>query len=260
MSSIAAAFWAECLKIRKSRLFWLSILAAVFLTGMIGFMMFISRNPEMAAKLGLMGTKSAIVKDADWPYFLGLLNEIIAGAGAIGFGFVTAWVFGREYSDRTVKDLLALPIPRSYIVLSKFLVVAIWCALLALTVIVSGLLIGWLAGLPGWSNEGAVNNIEMFAVVSLLTLLLSTPVAFLASYGRGYLAPIGFVILTLITAQFCTALGLGPYFPWAIPGAYSVSESAAGTQLGVTSYAILIITSLIGLAATFAWWRYADQF
>jgi ABC-type transport system involved in multi-copper enzyme maturation permease subunit len=43
----------------------------------------------------------------------------------IGFAFVTSWVFGREYSDRTVKDLLALPAPRSSIVLSKFIVVVI---------------------------------------------------------------------------------------------------------------------------------------
>jgi len=46
--------------------------------------------------------------------------------GLIGFAFVTGWVFGREYSDRTVKDLLALPTPRLSIVLSKFIVVAIW--------------------------------------------------------------------------------------------------------------------------------------
>ena len=45
-------------------------------------------------------------------------------------------------------------------------------------------------------------------VTSLLTMLLCTPVAFFASYGRGYLPPVGFAIVTL---------GLGPYFPWGIP-------------------------------------------
>jgi hypothetical protein len=30
-------------------------------------------------------------------------------------------VFGREYSDRTVKDLLALPIPRTLVVAAKFI-------------------------------------------------------------------------------------------------------------------------------------------
>ena len=63
-------------------------------------------------------------RNADWQTYLGLLNQITAGAGLLGFALVTSWVFGREYSDRTVKDLLALPVSRSSIVVSKFILVA----------------------------------------------------------------------------------------------------------------------------------------
>ena len=72
------------------------------------------------------------MKNVDWPSYLGLLVEMISALGLLGFGFIASWVFGREYSDRTVKDLLALPIPRSYIVVSKFIVIVIWSVLLAL--------------------------------------------------------------------------------------------------------------------------------
>jgi len=88
-------------------MFWISILAAIFMALMMGFLMFISKNPELAAKMGLLGTKSSIVKNVDWPSYLGLLAEMISALGLMGFGFVASWVFGREYSDRTVKDLLA---------------------------------------------------------------------------------------------------------------------------------------------------------
>lgn len=259
MNLLLAATWAETLKIRRSKMLWLSVLAAVFITAMIGFMVFISKNPELGSKLGLLSMKASIVQDADWSSYLSLLSQLVAGVGAIVFGFITAWIFGREYSDRTVKDLLALPVPRSYLVLSKFVVVAIWCVAFALIMVVSGLLIGWMVGLTGWSGEMAVHNVYIFAITAIMTLLLCTPVAFFASYGRGYLPPIGFVILTLITAQFVGMLGIGPYFPWAIPGLYSLSQDPAGMQLVAASYVILLLTSLIGLAATFAWWRYADQ-
>ncbi|MGE5557249.1 MAG: hypothetical protein ACM3WV_01415 [Bacillota bacterium] len=43
--------------------------------------------------------------------------------------------------------------------------------------------------------EAAVNGSCRFAGTSLLTLLLCTPVAFFASYGRGYLPPMGFAFL-----------------------------------------------------------------
>ena len=82
--------------------------------------------------------------------------------------------------------------------------------------------------------------------------------AFFASYGRGYLPPMGFIILTLIMGQFIVALSWGQYFPWAVPGLYGVAAVLVALR-GAVSYVILVLTSLVGLAVTFAWWRYADQ-
>jgi ABC-2 type transport system permease protein len=69
----------------------------------------------------------------------------------------------------------------------------------------------------------------------------------------------GFIILTLIIANFTGLVGLGPYFPWAIPGIYSAPAGTEGMQLGLSSYIILVFTSLLGLAGTITWWRFADQ-
>ena len=113
--------------------------------------------------------------------------------------------------------------------------------------------------ISGWSSEIAFHSAYKFTVTSLLTILLCTPVAFFASYGRGYLLPMGFVIFTLIIAQFIALVGLGPYFPWAIPGIYSSGSGTEGMQLGIISYIILYLTSISGLIGTLAWWHFADQ-
>jgi len=259
MTGILTAIWAENLKVRKSKMLWLSIIAALFMAAMMGFLMFIAKNPELAGKMGLLGTKSSIMQNADWPAYIGLLAQVISALGLIGFGFLASWIFGREYSDRTVKDLLALPLPRSYIVISKFIVMAVWGMLLSLILLTAALVIGWLVGLTGGSNDIIINGVYAFIITALMTLLLTSPVAFFASYGRGYLPPMGFVILTLLMGQFSVAVGLEPYVPWAIPGSYSVAVITGGAQLGAISYIILVLTCLIGLAATLAWWRYADQ-
>jgi len=138
--------------------------------------------------------------------------------------------------------------------------VVIWSALLASLLLAFSLVVGGMIGLTGWTNEIGLNGVYAFAVTTILTLLLCTPVAFFASYGRGYLPPIGFVIFTLIVGQFTMALSLGQYFPWVVPGLYGVAMAAGGPQPGTVSYIILVLTSLVGLIATFAWWRYADQF
>ena len=261
MKSLHAAFIVEILKIRKSKIFGFSILFFLFVSFMMGLLFFVQKHPEIASKLGMIGTKASILRlgKADWPTYLGLLTQGLAGIGLVGFGFVTTWVFGREYSDHTVKDILALPVSRSYIVLSKFTVIVLWCILLTIFYFIFGLIAGKLIDIPGWSGDLVSEYEHIFTITSLLTILLCTPVAFFASYSRGYMLPIGFVILTMIVANFTGLVGLGPYFPWAIPGLYCVPNGTDGMQLSVASYIILFITSIAGLAGTLAWWRFADQ-
>ena len=261
MKSFLAAFLVECLKIRKSKIFGFTILFFLFVAFMMGLIFFVQKHPEIAGKLGMIGTKASILRlgKADWPTYLVLLTQGLAGIGLVGFGFVTTWVFGREYSDHTIKDILALPVARSYIVLSKFIVIVLWCIILTVFYFVFGLIVGKLIDIPGWSGELVSGYMYIFFVTSLLTILLSTPVAFFASYSRGYLLPVGFIILTMIIANFTGLVGLGPYFPWAIPGLFNTPTGTDGMQLSVTSYIILFFTSIVGLAGTLAWWRFADQ-
>jgi ABC-2 type transport system permease protein len=260
MKSLLATFITECMKLRRSKILWITILLFLFIPLMMGLMFFVQKHPEMSAKLGMIGTKATMLRlgKADWSAYLEFLTQGMAGIGLMGFGFVTSWVFGREYSDHTAKDILALPVSRSSIVLSKFMVIVIWCVLLFFIFIFSGFIFGEIINISGWSREIIIKYIQTYTVTSLLTLLLCTPVAFLACYSRGYLLPMGFVILTLLMANFIGLIGLGPYFPWAIPGIYSVPAGTGGMQLGITSYIILFFTSFLGLTGTMAWWRFAD--
>lgn len=261
MKNIFSAIWAESLKIRRSKIFWITILVFIFVPMMMGLMMFIAKNPELAYKFGILGAKASVLKiKADWPTYFGFLNLAGVAVGLIGFGFVTSWVFGREYSDRTMKDLLALPVTRSSIVLAKFIVVAIWCTLLSLILLTSGFIAGGIVQLSGWTSEIAFHSTIIFAVASLLTILLCTPVAFFANFSRGYLAPVGFVVLAFGIGQFIGALGLAQYYPWAIPMLYTGASGTESAQLGIISYIVLLLTSILGLIGTFAWWRYADQY
>ncbi len=259
MKDIKVTLITEFIKLRRSRIFWITIIIFIIIPLMMGLMMFVAKNPEMSAKMGMVGTKATLFGRNDWSGFLGLLIQSLASIGYIGFGFVTSWIFGREFSDRTLKDILALPVSRSSIVSSKFIIIFFWCALLTLILYSVGLLIGWAIGIPGWSTQVFSQFTEKFFITAFLTFLLCTPVAFFASYGRGIIAPIGFLILTLVMAQFIGLVGLGPYFPWAIPGVYTAPPGTEGMQLVFGSYIILALTCVCGFFGTIAWWRYADH-
>ncbi len=242
-------------------MFWGTILFFMFVSCMMGMVMFVQLNPEIAGKLGMIGDKATMLRlgEPNWQNYFKLLLMGISAIGLVGSGFVASWVFGREYTDHTVKDMLVLPVSRSSIVFSKFIVIVLWSLILFLVFFLIGVSVGFLINIPNWSGDIVWSSVETYAITSILILLLCTPVAFLASYSRGFLLPLGFVILTLIVANFTGLVGLGPFFPWAIPGLYATSSGSAIMSLQVVSYIILITTCLVGLGGTLAIWRYADQ-
>jgi ABC-2 type transport system permease protein len=255
-----AALWAESLKARRSRVPWMTALGFSLAPLMGGFFMVILEDPARARSMGLISAKAQLTAGvADWPTFLAVLAQATAVGGAVLFALVTAWVFGREFADGTVKDLLALPTPRAAIVAAKFVVVAVWGTALATHVLVLGLGVGAAVGLPGWSWALLARAAGDLAATAGLTLALMPPVALLASVGRGYLAPLGWAILTLFLAQVVAATGWGSWFPWSVPALFAGLAGPRSAQVGAHSYVVVAVTFAAGLAGTFAWWQKADQ-
>ena len=259
MNHVYNALWAENLKFRRSKLFPISIIVAFFFDLVMAFMMFVLKHPETARRYGLIAAKASIAGRADWPSYFLLLTMVVMAGGLIGFGFIASWIFGREYSDRTVKDLLALPAPRSAVVTAKFIAVGLWSVFLSLLVFAGGLLCGAVVGLDDWSIDVLAEGAARFAGTAGLTLVLSAVPALFASFGRGFLPPVGFIILSLLLAQISQLLGYAAYFPWAIPLVFSGAGGTDAGPLGAASYIIVLTVSAAGLAGTYAWWRLADQ-
>ena len=132
-----------------------------------------------------------------------------------------SWVFGREFADGTLKDLLAVPVSRVTILMAKYIVVALWCIAVTIMVIIVGLVLGALIGLPEGTSGLFMQGMTTLVITACLVIIDVFPVAFFASVGRGYLLPMGVVILILILAQLIAISGWGSYFPWSIPGLYT---------------------------------------
>lgn len=260
MNAFLSALWAETLKARRSKVPLLASIGFTLAPLMDGLFMFIMKDPERARDMGLLSVKAQLaMSTADWATFFGVLTQAIAVGGAIVFSIVTAWVFGREFSDHTIKDLLALPTSREKIVGAKLIVLSAWAFATTLWVYLIGLLIGTLIDIPGWTNQLAWQSLSDVLVTAAMTLLLMTPVAFIASMGRGYLPALGWAVLIIFFSQIIAATGWGDWFPWSVPALYSGVVGPRAEQLGVHSYILVILAGMIGLAATFWWWRNSDQ-
>ena len=260
MHGFSSALWAESLKAARSRVPFFTALGFAFIPLMGGVFMLILKDPEAARSMGLISTKARLsAGSADWSAYLGLLAQAAAVGGAFGFSVVATWVFGREFSDHTVKELLAVPTSRLATVAAKFTVVAVWSLALTAWMLALGLFIAHQVNMPGYSFTLLLTSLGHSAGAALLTVLLLPYVAIFASIGRGYLLPFGWMILTVMLAQLAAFMGWGDWFPWAIPALFSGAAGPASAQLGVHSMLVVIAASLVGLVSTFTWWRDADQ-
>jgi ABC-2 type transport system permease protein len=223
----------------------------------IAFLIFVSKNPEISQKLGLISAKANLIaySATDWPTYLGLFGQIIAAGGFFLFILIISWVFGREFTDGTLKDMLAVPVQRSSILLAKFIVMAIWSAVLTMVIFIVGLVMGAIIKLPGGSISVISQGSAPLAITACMVIMVVMPFALFASVGRGYLLPIGLAVLTLMMTNVVAIAGWGEYFPWAVPGLYVMGKS----PLTLISYWIVILTGLAGMIATYLWWKYADQ-
>lgn len=162
---------------------------------------------------GLFAKANTMNFENNWSSYLGILSQAVGVGGILIFGFVASWIFGREYSDGTAKDLLSLPTSRTTIIKAKFALYTLWCLSLAVSNLCLAFIFGLLLNLPAMDFQGMLLQLSGYGMTTLLTILVGTPSAFFALYGKGYLAPLGFVALTLVFAQVIAAAGYGTYFP-----------------------------------------------
>lgn len=255
MNNFAQALWVEFLKARRSRMPLLTALGFILFPLGGGFFMVILKDPEFARRVGLISAKAQLTMGrADWETYFEFLVLGMAIGGILLFTLIGSWVFGREYSDRTVKDLLALPTSRATIVLSKFVIVAAWSAALSVMIFPIALAVGAVVGLPQVPASVIVQGGVRLAIAAFLAIAVVMPILFFASAGHGYLPPVGVVILAVALAQVFGVIGYGEYFPWAIPGLYAQNEN-----LGFISYAIVLLAGIAGVIGTLLWWEFADQ-
>jgi ABC-2 type transport system permease protein len=264
ISELYAALWVEFRKVWRSKTLWVSALAFALITCISGLFMFILEDPERARSLGLLGAKAQFFGgSADWPSFFGLMLVMVSAGGLVVFGLIFIWVFGREFSDKTVYDMLSLPTSRVTIVAAKIITAAYWSLALVVLAFLLMLGAGAVLQLPGGSAATILDGLKTLLVTGCLTVLLCISFGLAASVARGFLPAVGGIFLVLVLDQIIDRLGYGPYFPWDVPALYSGAAEAltgaAATPLGVISYILVGLVTVISILAAALWWQYADQ-
>jgi ABC-type transport system involved in multi-copper enzyme maturation permease subunit len=251
---------AEFLKLRRSRVTWFSLAALSLGPLAIALMMWIVREPGRAAQLGLLGTKANLSGlTATWPAYFSMLTLVVGMGGMLLLAFIVAYIFGREYTEGTAKNLLALPVSRHWFVLAKLAVAAVWWAVLVVAVLVEGFVLGAALALPDFSATAASGAVHDALLAGAIAYLLVPVVAWIAMLGRGYLPPLGFALAMLVLGDVFSHTGWAAWFPWSIVPQFIGAIGKPATTVAASSLIVVALTFLAGIAATIAQLRWADN-
>jgi len=258
--TFARVLSTEFLKLRRSKVTWGSLAGLSMGPLAIALFMWIVREPGRAAQLGLLGTKADLSGiTATWPSFLSMLTLIVGVGGTLLLAFIVAYVFGREYTEGTAKNLLALPVDRAWFVVAKLVVAAVWWLVLVLAVLVEALVIGSVLGLPGFSAGLLVSAVGNALLAAGIAYLLVPVVAWVSVLGRGYMPPLAFAIATLGLGDLFSHTGWAPWFPYSVVPLLIGMVGKPVVTLPVGSLVVLGLTFAAGVAATVLQLRYADN-
>ncbi len=259
-AELRAAAGAELIKVRRAVMLWATVISFLVAALVGAFFMFVLQDPARARSLGLLGTKAQLSGGtADWPGYFALVAQMVAVGGMLLFGMILIWLFGREFADGTVKDLLALPTSRAAVVVAKLVVALVWSLLLTAELVAVSLPLGVMLALPGWSTQVLLHGVGVIVATACLTVILTTTYALAASWGRGYLAAVATLFVTAITAQIVSAVGYGAWFPWAVPSLMSGVAGPDQATPGPAGILSVIIVGVLASTATVLWWQRADH-
>lgn len=247
----AKVLGTEFLKLRRSKITWLSFVFYAFFALMAWFVLWMIKNPDAARNLGLVGQKAGFVSSgitADWGGLYAFLAEMSMAGGMIVLSVVVIYLFGREYSDGTAKNMLALPIRRWYFVAAKFLVAALWSALLTAFLLALSLALGRVLGLGALSPLLFAKESGDIFFSALLVFFLQGLVAWVTVASGGYLAPFGYAIATMLVGNLMVHTGWARWCPWSIVALMSGMSGPREEGIMVGGALVLAATFALGLA------------
>jgi ABC-2 type transport system permease protein len=252
MSAVLAVEW---LKLRRSTVLLLS--TALMLVAVPGAAV---GSVAMARTPGLDGPSAAKLAQ----YAVGELHatqvavagQVLAVAMSLGGGFLVAWVYGREFADRTVGSLFALPVSRRRIALAKAALATAWLVVVPPLAVGLTALVSWAVHPAGFDVASVLPVAAVAAASGVLAGLLTLPFGWVATVTRGYMGALAALVGVTVVTQVAVTLGSGAWFPFAAPGLWSGMGGPDAAALVRPAQLLLVpVIGAVGVALTARRWQ-----
>ena len=141
---------SEFIKLKHSKIFLLTVLGALTLPFLL-YLSLISGNAD--------GFESMLLACNQ---FTGSMFNIVL------FAIVVSYIFGREYTEHSLKTMMTIPLSRGKFILGKYLMLFIWTMILVAITFLSTCFFGYLGGASNITLAGAIECCKEMFITNIL--------------------------------------------------------------------------------------------
>jgi bacitracin transport system permease protein len=194
--------YTEVLKLKRSYMFFISLLGAIA-APFITFVSTLVKQHKFSDQTFLFKT-----------FFTDVNFYILMLIGVPIYGVITTYLFNREYAERTLKNLLTIPVSKVNLVFSKLLLLLLWILTLTLVSFLTATIFGFIANLDDFSIAVWLRSLKEFITGGLLLFSLSTPIILVTLLIRNYVASIIVTIMITMVNVMIYGSEYSALYPW----------------------------------------------
>ncbi len=174
------------------------------------------------------------------------------------YAIMISYLFGREYNEHTLKTMLTIPVSRGKFLLSKYVMFLVWILILTVVTTLSTMVLGFVAGLDGFSLKLFIDSFAQLLFANVLLFLTFSPFVFISLFITNMVpAMVGGAGLALVNMMIYGQTW-APYVPWVCPYLIASGEIAEYSGSVTLSYAVILATFAIGLVISYIYFTKTD--
>ena len=174
------------------------------------------------------------------------------------YAIMISYLFGREYNEHTLKTMLTIPVSRGKFLLSKYVMFLVWILILTVVTSLSTMVLGFVAGLDGFSLKLFIDSFAQLLFANVLSFLRFSPFVFISLFITNMIpAMVGGAGLALVNMMIYGQTW-APYVPWVCPYLIASGEIAEYSSSITLSYAVILATFAIGLVISYIYFTKTD--
>ena len=231
----------EFLKLKRSRIFLLSLLGAVL--------------PPLLMFIAVTSFDEGQTFEA---LFTNVNMYMSAMFAVLIFAIIISYLFGREYNEHTLKTMLTIPVSREKFLASKYIMFLVWIVILTVVTSISTLAFGFAAGLEGFSLKIFADGFAQLLYANVLLFLSFSPFVFVSLFITNMVpAMVGGAGLALVNLMVY-GQNWAPFVPWVCPYLIASGEIAEYSTSITVSYGVILATFVIGLVISYIYFTKTD--